>query len=72
MVSDDWLGRRVLEKASGRIGKVTADLEIPCHDVLAVFFGPGQWNSYQPCAWSKANLFEVIDDADDRDIPGIE
>ena len=62
-----WLGRRVRERASGRIGKVTADL--PEDDLIAVFFGLGAWNTYTPNAWSKANLFEVIGDADDRHIP---
>jgi hypothetical protein len=58
----NWLGRRVRDKYTGAIGKVTADLPDPDHDVLAVYFGPGQWNSYHPNTWSKEQLFELIDE----------
>lgn len=45
------------------VGKVTADLPDPAYDVLSVYFGPGQWNTYYPNRWSKDNLFDVVDDA---------
>lgn len=57
-----WLGRRVRDKRTGAIGKVTADLTEPGYDLLAVLFGSGQWNRYEPNAWSKEHLFELIED----------
>ena len=57
----NWLGYRVRHKRTGEVGTVTADMPDTDHDVLAVDFGPGQWNSYHPNAWSKEHLFELID-----------
>lgn len=57
----DWLRRRVRLKATGRVGTVTADLSNADADVLAVWFGPGEWNVYRPNAHAKAELFELVD-----------
>jgi hypothetical protein len=59
--AENWRGRWVRDKRTGRIGKVTADLPDPDIDLLAVFFGPGTWNRYEPNAWSKEHLFELVE-----------
>lgn len=61
----DWLGTHVRERATGRVGIVTADLPDADHDVLAVYFGPGRWNTYVPNQWSKAHIFDRIADSDE-------
>ena len=60
-MSEEWLGRYVRERSSGRIGKVTADLVEGEYDLLGVWFGPREWHRYEPNQWSKDHLFEVLD-----------
>lgn len=60
----DWLGKTVRERATGRVGVVTADLPAPEYDddVLAVYYGPDAWHTHTPNAYAKAELFEVVED----------
>lgn len=60
----NWAGFWVRDRRTGAVGKVTADLPDAEFDLIAVYFGPGQWNTYKPCAWSKEQLFELISDDD--------
>ena len=60
-LTPNWLDRYVRERRTGRVGKVTADLQEGEYDLLAVWFGPGQWNRYEPNEWSKAYLFDLLE-----------
>lgn len=57
----NWRGKWVRDRRTGLIGKVTADLPDADCDLLAVYFGPGQWNRYEPNVWSKEHLFDLVE-----------